>query len=267
MIMGAGNPAYDDNGNISTEVKDSYYNYVGGNDIGDKLLNGTLRETAYADGGRKSGPWTLIQSKEEFINLAEGGTPHRVIGVPQVYTTLQQARGGDNKADAFKVPMNDNVPELAEMSKAALNVLDNNENGFFLMIEGGAVDWAGHANQGGRLIEEEAAFNKAVEAVDAWVQKNSNWGETVLIVTGDHETGYLTGCGSNPSWNYIANNGAGNMPGLQWNSGDHTNSIIPLFAKGDAARLLKDYADEADVTRGKYIDNTEIAKIIRNIIK
>ncbi|MEQ8197507.1 MAG: hypothetical protein ABRQ27_05840 [Clostridiaceae bacterium] len=116
MIMGAGNPAYDDNGNISTEVKDSYYNYVGGNDIGDKLLNGTLRETAYADGGRKSGPWTLIQSKEEFINLAEGGTPHRVIGVPQVYTTLQQARGGDNKADAFKVPIHNNVPGLAEIS-------------------------------------------------------------------------------------------------------------------------------------------------------
>ena len=46
------------------------------------------------------------------------------------------------------------------------------------------------------MIEEAIEFERAVEAVLDWVQTNSNWGETLLIVTGDHETGYLTGPGS-----------------------------------------------------------------------
>ena len=85
------------------------------------------------------------------------------------------------------------MPTLTEMSLAALNVLDNDPDGLYLMIEGGAVDWAAHANQSGRMIEEAIEFERAVEAVLDWVQTNSNWGETLLIVTGDHETGYLTG--------------------------------------------------------------------------
>ena len=61
------------------------------------------------------------------------------------------------------------------MTKAALNVLDNNRNGFTLMIEGGAVDWAGHAFNSGRLIEEQDDFDKSVEAVVNWVEDSSSW--------------------------------------------------------------------------------------------
>ena len=134
--------------------------------------------------------------------------------MPQVYTTLQQARAGDGKADPFVVPLTTSVPTLAEMSRAALNVLDNDPDGFVMMIEGGAVDWAGHANQSGRLIEEQVDFDLAVDAVLAWVEANSNWGETLLIVTGDHETGYLTGPMdvANPAWSAVINNGAGRCP-------------------------------------------------------
>jgi alkaline phosphatase len=130
------------------------------------------------------------------------------------------------------------------------------------MIEGGAVDWASHGNNSGRMIEEQIDFDNAVRAVIDWVQANSNWGDTLLVVTGDHETGYLTGPGSDPLWNPIINNGAGNLPGMEWHSGDHTNSLIPLFAKGDAARMFKSYADEFDPVRGRYLDNTELAKVL-----
>jgi alkaline phosphatase len=262
VIMGAGNPLYDDDGKLRTAAS---YSYVGGINTWNGLVNGTLA-VSDSDGDGIPDPWKLIQSKEEFINLGNGSTPNRVIGVAQTHTTLQQNRSGDKNADAFKVPFNENVPDLSEMAKGALNVLDNNQNGFFLMIEGGAVDWAGHANQSGRLIEEQADFNKAVEAVNKWVEINSNWGETLLIVTGDHETGYLTGPDSNPDWTSIVNNGAGNMPGMQWNSGNHTNSLVPLFAKGDAARLFKNYADMTDSVKGDYIDNTVISKLIKEVI-
>lgn len=264
VIMGAGHPWFGNNGQPKTTP--NTYKYVGGQSTWDGLVNDSLT-VADADGDGIADPWALIQKRDEFQKLMSGETPKRVCGVAQVYTTLQQSRSGDGKAAPFAVPLNKTVPTLAEMTSGALNVLDNDPDGFFLMVEGGAVDWAGHANQSGRIIEEEIDFNKAVEAVVDWVKKNSNWGETLLIVTGDHETGYLTGPGSNPTWQPLVNNGAGNLPGMQWNSDNHTNSLIPLFAKGDAARFFKGYADQTDPVRGSYVDNTEVAKLIFEIME
>jgi alkaline phosphatase len=260
VIMGAGSPWYYDSGAARSAAS---YKYIG-LDAWNALATGT--PCADADGDGTGDAWTLVQSRDEFLALAEGETPERVCGVPQVYTTLQQARPGDGSAPAYAVPFTPGVPTLTEMTEGALNVLDSDEDGFVLMIEGGAVDWAGHANQSGRLIEEQADFVAAYQAVNAWVEENSNWGETLLIVTGDHETGYLTGPGSGqfasgPVWTPVGNLGVATMPAVQWNSGDHTNSLIPFFAKGSAARQFKVESDEIDPVRGRYIDNTEIAAL------
>jgi alkaline phosphatase len=136
------------------------------------------------------------------------------------------------------------------------------------MVEGGAVDWASHANQSGRVIEEEIDFNRSVEAVVAWVQANSNWGETLVIVTGDHETGYLCGPGSAAasSEQPIVNNGRGVQPGMEWNSGSHTNSLIPFFAKGTRSQLFKEKAVNVDPVRGRYIDNLDVALVIFELL-
>lgn len=262
VIMGAGNPLYDDNGVRRTSVTDSNYNYVGGKATWDALMAGTLANDADSDGDAEA--WNLIQNKAAFEALQTGETPDRVIGIPQVFTTLQQARAGNGNANAFTVPFNAEVPTLDVMAKGALNVLDNNQDGFFLMIEGGAIDWAGHANQSGRLIEEQADFNATVNAVCKWIEQNSSWSETLLIVTGDHETGYLTGTAG--VYNAVQNNGKGQMPAMAWNSGDHTNQLIPFFAKGMGAELFKKVADQMDTVRGNYLDNTEIPLVIRTLI-
>lgn len=221
------------------------------------------------DGDGVKDAWTLIRDKSEFEAMAVGDTPKRLLGIPKVYQTLQYYRSPIySRADAYVDPFIPGMPTLADMTRAALNVLDNNENGFFLMVEGGAVDWASHFNQKGRMIEEQIDFNNMVEAVVDWVQKNSNWGETLVIVTADHETGYIWGPGSNPAFVPIINNGPGVMPGMEY-YGDiggfnwHTNSLVPLFAKGDAARLFKEYADMEDLVYGPYIDNTDIYKIVK----
>ncbi len=60
------------------------------------------------------------------------------------------------------------------MTGAALNVLDEDSDGLFLMVEGGAVDWASHANQSGRMIEEMLDFNAAVQEIIRWVHRHSN---------------------------------------------------------------------------------------------
>ena len=259
VIMGAGNPLYDNDGDTTVPN----YKYVGGAETWNGLVDGTL-DVSDADGDGINDAWTLIQSKEAFEELQTGETANRVIGVPQVHTTLQQARGGDAQSEAYAVEQNSNVPGLDVMAKGALNVLDNDEDGFFLMVEGGAIDWAGHANQSGRLIEEQAAFNDAVKGVYEWVEENSNWGETLLIVTGDHETGYLTG--NEGVYDEVENNGAGVMPTMAWNSGDHSNQLVPFFAKGAGSEIFKKAADEKDPVRGAYLDNTEISKVIRTLI-
>ncbi len=226
----------------------------------DALVAGTAGGDADGDG--VADPWTLIQTRAEFQALMSGPTPKRVLGTAQVYQTLQQGRSGDAMADPYVVPRTETVPTLTEMTVAALNVLDNDPDGLYLMVEGGAVDWANHSNQPGRMIEEALEFERAVEAVVDWVQKNSNWGETLLIVTGDHETGYLWGPGSNPDWMPIVNNGVGNLPGMQYNSPNHTNSLMILSAKGDAARMFHRYADQYDPVRGWYLDNAELAELV-----
>ncbi len=259
VIIGCGNPDYDNDGNESNKST----KYVGGDatwaDLSDGMVIGND-----ANGDGSADEWKVIQSKLEFESLTTGATPDRLIGIPEVYQTLQQSRSGDSKAAAYEVALNDNLPDLATMSKVALNVLDNNEDGFFLMIEGGAVDWAGHGNQSGRLIEEQEDFNTAVEAVCDWVKQNSSWSETMLVVTGDHETGYLTGTAG--VYDEVGNNGAGIMPTMSWNSGSHTNQLIPFFAKGAGAEIFKKLADQVDPVRGKYLDNTEIFKAINVLI-
>lgn len=268
VVMAAGHPGFNDNG----EAIDLNYSNLFKMAVGDPVIDGETMWTeltggvagADADGDGIADPWTFIETKADFEALTSGDAPDRVFGVPQVASTLQQGRGGDRMAAPDEVEKNDNVPNLATMSKAALNVLDNNEEGLFLMIEGGAIDWAGHANQLGRNIEEMNEFNDAVDAVIDWVETHSNWGETLLIVTGDHETGYLSG--SEDALTKVINNGAGVLPTVQWLSGSHTNQLIPLYAKGQGASLLRKYADEKDPVRKWYLDNTELFPVILDLM-
>ena len=245
VVMGAGHPEYDNSGARLATPK---YTYLSPEQL-QQLRSG-------ANG------WKLIQTKTEFQALRQGKVPDRVFGLAQVASVTQEGRGGDTKAAAYAVPFNTSVPSLTDMSLGALRVLNKNPKGFCVMIEGGAVDWAGHSNLSGRLVEEEINFSEAVEAVVQWVKKNSNWNETLLIITGDHETGYLAGPGSDPKWQPLVNNGAGKMPGMEWHYGSHTNSLIPLFARGAGSEYFTAHATGRDPVRGKYVDNTDVAKAV-----
>ena len=247
VIMGCGNPLFDPDGKPD---KTSHYKYID-ESTWTTLLSGSAGGDADGDGSPDH--WKLIQTRAEFQNLATGPTPKRVFGIPQVFETLQEKRSGDTNATPFKVPFNQTVPTLEEMTRAAINVLDEDPNGFFIMIEGGAVDWASHANHSGRLIEETNDFNKSVEAVIHWVNTKSSWDETLVIITADHETGHLTG---------ILNNGPRNLPTMEWHSKNHTNSLVPFFAKGPGSQFFKNALVGLDPLRGPYIDNTNVANII-----
>ena len=251
VIMGAGHPSFDDNGQPAAGTAQ----YVGGTTTWNQLQNGT-----------HPAGWSLVETKAGFEALTSGPTPNKVVGTAQVATTLQEERSGASPTDLpYSDPRNANVPTLGTMTKAALNVLDNNPDGLFLHVEGGAVDWANHDNVPGRMVEELSEFNAAVQDVVDWVGAHSSWDETLLIVTADHETGLLWGPNSNTTaFTDLVNNGAGSMPGLRYNASGHSNSLVPLFARGAGSDLFASLVDGYDATAaahwgvGNYVDNTDV---------
>ena len=132
----------------------------------------------------------------------------------------------------------DTYPHLSEMTGAALDILDNDPDGFFLMVESGRIDHAGHNNQIGRNIFETLEFNNTVQIVYDWAQTRT---DTLIIVTADHETGGLS---------VLYNNGQGQFPDISWSTTGHTGVNVPVYAWGE----------NADMVSG-VLDNTELFEI------
>jgi alkaline phosphatase len=80
-------------------------------------------------------------------------------------------------------------PTLPQMTAGALDVLSADTDGFFLMVEGGAIDWGGHGRDPGMTATEMVAFDQAVKAGYDWAKNRS---DTLILVTADHETGGLS---------------------------------------------------------------------------
>lgn len=246
VIIGAGHPFYGDNGE---KLSEPHYDYMSQ----DQWAHVTSPQSKY----------TFIEEKVDFEKMAAGeALPEKLFGVAQAGWTLQQGRSGDKKtAIPFAVGLNENVPSLATLSKAALNTLAQDQDGLFLMVEGGAIDWAGHDNQITRNIEETISFVETIETVSEWVEENSSWDETLVVVTSDHETGYLTGPGSDADQLVPITGEQGQLPEFQWNTGSHSNQLVPLYAKGYGSELFESYAVNTDPVRGAYVDNTDVARV------
>ena len=96
----------------------------------------------------------------------------------------------DLKYDFDRQSDNDNVqPSLAEMTDKAIEVLNKDEDGFFLMIEGSKVDWAAHANNTVGIVSDILAFDEAVKKAVEFAKADGN---TVVVVTTDHGNSGIT---------------------------------------------------------------------------
>ncbi|GAB4553984.1 MAG: alkaline phosphatase [Geothermobacteraceae bacterium] len=221
VIAGAGHPYFDDNGHrLRLRVS---YRYVGGRNLWGELDGGRLGNDADGDG--IFDPWTLVDSTETIRSLADGLTPKRLLLLAPAASTLQQKRSGPAWVPADAVSFSRDMPTLADLSLAAINRLDDDQDGFVLMIEGGAIDWAGHANQTGRMIEELDDFARTVALVERLITDRLGWDRTLLLITADHETGGLS-------------DGT-------WTSHKHTGTPVPLLARGKGAESLPALADAA----------------------
>jgi len=309
LIVGAGNPDFDNNGEPVGDPERKLYRDVGDKAIWDALSgHAPFREgdpvclPAGEAGGDSSDPrkataeevaqlsrWVLEQEKSEIEAAATGATPQRLLIVPQVgglgywsgnsidpldrYSvkvggTLQQQRGS-RANPKYTAPGDDpllaGVPSLETLTRVALNALDGSA-GFFLTVEGGAVDWAMHQHQLGRTIEEMLDFIDAVHAVIEWVEAHGGWERTLLVVTADHDH-LLAGPGSHEiPFQPLGDNGAGKLPSYRWLSTGHSNHLVPVFARGVGAKRLLTLVDGKDPFRGDYVDQADLFQAMREAL-
>ncbi|MFV2044937.1 MAG: alkaline phosphatase [Anaerolineales bacterium] len=130
------------------------------------------------------------------------------------------------------------APDLAALTQKAIDVLSQDPNGFFLMVEGGQIDWAGHLNDAANAIGDTVDFDAAVAIGKAFLASKP---DVLIIVTADHETGgmsvSLTSSGQpgedGPFW----------MPDgtpfyVNWTTLGHTAADMPTTAEGPWSDLL-----------------------------
>ena len=131
---------------------------------------------------------------------------------------------------------------LPEASLAALNYLGNRKS--FLMIEGSQIDWGGHANDYDYVFTEMEDFNKTVGVVMDYAEKDGN---TLVIVTADHETGGLS-LNAAPYKDKDGNIRQDyDKVSTSFNTGGHTAELIPVFAYGPGSHHFQGFYENNEI--------------------
>ncbi len=183
-------------------------------------------------------------------------------------------------------------PTLMDMTTAALDVLEDDQDGFWLMIEGGDIDWAAHDNNLDNMLGTTMDFADSVEIVKDWVEDNGGWEDNLLIVTADHDH-YFTLTEDFPE--LLATKGAealttavdedgnpitetgeegelvkvdnedvaasghywGSDPNEKYGWGTHTTRPVPVYYQGDGSEVLTEFAGEGFEAYGEQVPGIE----------
>lgn len=126
----------------------------------------------------------------------------------------------------------DYLPVAARMAPDFLK--KRSEKGFFLMLEGSQIDWACHAKNGPRAVREMLDFDAAIGEILRFAEAD---GQTLVVLTADHETGGMT----------LEQGEAPDSLDIQFNTGYHTASLVPVFAYGPGADQFGGVLDNTDI--------------------
>ena len=168
-----------------------------------------------------------------------------------------QWEGGDKKP-AYLLAPDGLIPKhmgrddfLPNATYRAIEHLSAKESPFFLVVEGSQIDWGGHANVGDYVIEEVLDFDKAVGvALDYAVQQ----GNTLVVVTADHETGGFTMASELKIGPYKTMYSDYNSIVPEFSTGGHSSTMVPVLSYGPKAHLFN----------GIY-ENTKIHTLFREV--
>ncbi len=197
-------------------------------EIAEGYLNKTRPNVLLGGGGNgmaeaaaKAAGYAVVTNRDELLSLD-------IENVPRV-----SGQFGDTNLP-YEFDGLGNLPHLSEMTLTALKLLAKNPTGFFLMIEGGRIDHAGHSNDIERNIYETLEFSRTVQVAINWANKRT---DTLIVVTADHETGGLK---------VLENKGKGIFPIVSWSTGGHTTTNIPVYGWGANAACISGVMDNTD---------------------
>lgn len=159
-----------------------------------------------------------------------------------VSRTLDDFFAYDKNSRIFAVPYDKDTPLpdergdlLARASMKGISLMNQNKNGFFMMIEGSQLDDYGHFNQLDLLMKETLDFDQTVGEVMKWAAKD---GETLVVVTADHETGGLTLVNGNKDEGRVE---------CSFSTKDHSGAMVPVYAFGPGAENFTGIFENTDV--------------------
>ncbi|MCY3021713.1 MAG: alkaline phosphatase [Planctomycetota bacterium] len=282
-------------------------------EIGDEMIN-TVKPEAVIGSGHPAwantyaflGPTASATDDRNYRRLKDGRAGYtfveRVAGVDgsaaltaaaASATRLFGLFGGGGDFDA-PVPTGDGSgsftvtakaaenPSLAAAATAALTVLSKNPNGFFLMVEGGDIDHANHANNFVLLLGTMHQFSEAVKSGEALVDSGSggmSWNDTLFILTADHGNSFMRlkrplGRGVLPPAKANGTPTDGSVVyGGRWGydsttMGPHTNELVSLYAKGAGAALFEEYMGTRPkswyrAADTRIVDNTQVCEVMK----
>lgn len=167
--------------------------------------------------------------------------------IPRTWDEL--AAIGSGKVFAVPYPKDTPLPAergdlLARASLKGIELLNQNKKGFFMMIEGSQLDDYGHFNDLDLLMQETHDFDRTIGAIYEWAAKD---GETLVVVTADHETGGLTLVDGDLKQGKIV---------CKFSTGSHSGVMVPVYAFGPGAEEFT----------GIY-ENTTIFDKIKKLLK
>ncbi len=276
VIGGTGNPDFNDDGLARTPA----YTWVTAPLWADLKAGTNLT-------GQNGQKWTLLQDKAPIDAIADKlvKPPLKLAMIIKGDNSSQFNRtntakiGGVNinatQDTVYATPLKTNVPTQAKLTVAALNALDQNGRGFYLMSEAGAVDRAEHANDTARMIEELDASEQTVQAIIDWVNRAdtaATWDNTLLIVTADHDHLLYGPNGDTVPFQPLTDNGPGVVPGNKWFGPNHGTGVVPLYAYGKGAANVVALANKTDAYTdaqgrkfgyGKYLDQTDLGALLK----
>lgn len=162
---------------IGQELVNSGFEYFAGGGL-KKITGPDKDKTSLYDLATEAGyKVTYTQADAQAVTPADG----KVI--------LIDEHLADSDAMDYEMDRQNGEWALADYVKKGIEMLDN-DTGFFMMCEGGKIDWACHANDAGATVNDTLALADAVQAAMDFAKDHAD--ETLILVTGDHETGGLT---------------------------------------------------------------------------
>lgn len=187
----------------------------------------------FIGGGRK-----FFTQRNDGLNLTDSlkargyQIANSITEVQQVTTGKLAAFLADEQQSKFSAGRGD---ELVKSTETALQLLKSNKKGMFMMIEGSQIDWGGHGNDTQYIIDEMIDFDNAIGKVLDFAKKEGN---TLVIITADHETGGFSIIGGDMK--------TGQVEG-KFTTGSHTGVMIPVFAFGPGAEKFSGIYENTDI--------------------